>query len=313
MKLTVPCSIPLFTAETGGKERGVVTVKRVLGAILAVSMMLTLCACGQKATTWEEQYDLGVRYLSDGNYEEAIIAFTAAIEIDPKRAEAFLGRGDAYEELGDLERAAADYQAALELGPNADAETKLRKWEAELLAAQLQDELWPMVCDLVLPMTVDSVVLGETSIETAKSIYASYPYAKSNLMNDDTQDTVYNCFGMDMPVPAGYEENEFGFLFAAPVGGAVCDIVINQPGFITLGALQVGDVSETALSLFGFPETPPPVSLRWILDNGSQLDYTWHGDDNFMFIYRLNGQEARAYVEAGIVHSMALTVEGTLA
>lgn len=276
-------------------------------------MVLLLCACGQKAATWEEQYDLGVRYLSDGNYEEAIIAFTAAIEIDPKRAEAFLGRGDAYEELGDLERAAADYQAALELGPNADAETKLRKWEAELLAAQLQDELWPMVCDLVLPMTVDSVVLGETSIETAKSIYASYPYAKSNLMNDDTQDTVYNCFGMDMPVPAGYEENEFGFLFAAPVGGAVCDIVINQPGFITLGALQVGDVSETALSLFGFPETPPPVSLRWILDNGAQLDYTWHGDDNFMFIYRLNGQEARAYVEAGIVHSMALTVEGALA
>ena len=52
---------------------------------------------------------------------------------------------------------------------------------------------------------------------------------------------VYNCFGMDMPVPAGYEENEFGFLFAAPGGGAVCTIVINQPGFIALGALQVGD------------------------------------------------------------------------
>lgn len=30
--------------------------------------------------TWQEQYDLGLRYLSEGNYEEAIIAFTAAIE-----------------------------------------------------------------------------------------------------------------------------------------------------------------------------------------------------------------------------------------
>ena len=278
-------------------------------------IVLSLCACAREnvGSTWQEQYDLGMRYLSDGNYEEAIIAFTAAIKIDSKRPEAFLGRGDAYEELGNLERAAADYQAALELGPNADAEKKLRKWEAELLAAQLQDELWPMVCNLVLPMTVDSVVLGETSIETAKSIYASYPYAKSNLMNDDTQDTVYNCFGMDMPVPAGYEENEFGFLFAAPVGGAVCTIVINQPGFIALGALQVGDVSETALSLFGFPETPPPVSLRWILDNGAQLDYNWHGDDCFTFIYRLDGQKATAYVEAGIVHSLELTMEDALA
>ena len=37
---------------------------------------------------WQEQYDLGVRYLSDGNYEDAIIAFTAAIEIDPKKPQA---------------------------------------------------------------------------------------------------------------------------------------------------------------------------------------------------------------------------------
>ena len=43
--------------------------------------------------TWQEQYDLGVRYLAEGNYEEAIIAFTAAIEIDPNRVEAYMGRG----------------------------------------------------------------------------------------------------------------------------------------------------------------------------------------------------------------------------
>jgi len=55
-----------------------------------------MAACGKKAPTWQEQYDLGVRYLSEGNYEEAIIAFTAAIEIDPKQASAFVCRGNAY-------------------------------------------------------------------------------------------------------------------------------------------------------------------------------------------------------------------------
>ena len=163
-------------------------MKRFFYILLAALLLLTLAACqkapeaaepADEAPGWQAKYDLGVRYLSEGNYQEAIIAFTAAIEIDPKRAEAFLGRGDTYEKLVDLERAAADYRVALELEPNADAEIKLKKWEAELLSAQLQDELWPMVRDLVLPMTVDSVVLGETSIETAKSIYASYPYAKS--------------------------------------------------------------------------------------------------------------------------------------
>lgn len=82
-------------------------------------MLVILSACGQGAqTTWQEQYDLGVRYLSEGNYEEAIIAFTAAIEIDPKRPEAFIGRGDAYL-ADDAEKyyavAEKDYLTALEL------------------------------------------------------------------------------------------------------------------------------------------------------------------------------------------------------
>ena len=292
-------------------------MKRYLCAALALLFLLSLCAC-QKAPTvesmdetpdWKVQYDLGVRYLSEGNYEEAILAFTAAIEIDPNRAEAFLGRGEAYEKQGDLERAAADYQAAVELEPNADAEEKLKKWEEERLTAQLQDELWPLVCDLALPMTVDSVVLGETSIETAKSIYASYPYAKSNLMNDDTLDTVYNCFGMDMPIPAGREAGEFGFLFSAPVGGAVNVIVISQPGFVAFGALQVGDAAENALELFGFPETPPQVPLQWALKNGAQLEYNWHSDDDFSFIYQRNEQRARVYVGNGVVYYVELSVE----
>jgi YD repeat-containing protein len=95
---------------------------------LALLLAISLCACGQKAadeeipsssTTWQEQYDLGIRYLSDGNYEEAIIAFTAAIEINPKQAPAYVGRGDAYIGLGETEEnlaaAQADYEAAIEL------------------------------------------------------------------------------------------------------------------------------------------------------------------------------------------------------
>ena len=49
----------------------------------------------QAGDKWQEQYDLGVRYLQEGKYDDAVLAFTAAIEIDPKRAPAFVGRGDA--------------------------------------------------------------------------------------------------------------------------------------------------------------------------------------------------------------------------
>ena len=59
--------------------------------------MLGLISCAQNmGTQWQEQYDLGVRYLSEGNYKEAIIAFTAAIEIDPMKADAYLSLAEVY-------------------------------------------------------------------------------------------------------------------------------------------------------------------------------------------------------------------------
>ena len=99
-----------------GRER----MKRITSLILTLSLVLGLCACGQKeedsaASTWQEQYDLGVRYLSEGNYEEAVIAFTAAIDIDPKRPEAYIGRGDAYFASDEYSTAEEDYRLALAL------------------------------------------------------------------------------------------------------------------------------------------------------------------------------------------------------
>lgn len=104
--------------------------------ILATAILF-LGACGQGARSdelsgsavglsWQEQYDLGVRYLSEGKYEEAIIAFTAAIEIDPKQAPAYVGRGNAYVHSGktdgNLVAAQADYEKAIELdGSDSDA------------------------------------------------------------------------------------------------------------------------------------------------------------------------------------------------
>lgn len=105
-------------------------MRKVIVSITVLALFLGLCACAadqpehqgagaSHAPTWQEQYDLGVRYLSEGNYEEAIIAFTAAIEIDSKRAPAYVGRGDAYVKFGEtqenLTAARADYEKAIEL------------------------------------------------------------------------------------------------------------------------------------------------------------------------------------------------------
>lgn len=95
-------------------------MKKISRFVSIILLLSCLSACtGSTETRWQEQYDLGVRYLSEGNYEEAIVAFTAAIEIDPKRAEAYVGRGDSYIGSGETEEtlaaAIADYTEAINI------------------------------------------------------------------------------------------------------------------------------------------------------------------------------------------------------
>lgn len=105
-------------------------MRKFIASITILVLLLGMCACTadqsgdpdagtSQGPTWQEQYDLGVRYLSEGNYQEAIIAFTAAIEIDPKQAPAYVGRGDAYVLSGETEKnlatAKVDYEKAIEL------------------------------------------------------------------------------------------------------------------------------------------------------------------------------------------------------
>lgn len=130
-------------------------MKKYLSIIL---MLLMLCGCANTAApaggapTWQEQYDLGMRYLGEGNYMEAILAFSAAIEIEPKQAQLYLGRADAYrlaaEQTGDAkqsieyyEKAAADAEEAVRLGdPSAEAKAAELREAMERLKAAAEAE-----------------------------------------------------------------------------------------------------------------------------------------------------------------------------
>ena len=117
-------------------------MKRMLSLLVCLCLTLGICACGQKepAPTWQEQYDLGVRYLSEGKYEEAILAFAAAIEIDPKRPEGYKKLAEAYMAVGDEESA----RQVLEEGLAATGDETLTAWLAELLEAAESEATAPV-------------------------------------------------------------------------------------------------------------------------------------------------------------------------
>ena len=114
-----------------GKKRqlgtkGVNRLVLTLGALaLALLLVLSILGLAGKARAYSATLDLGERFLDAGSYREAVLAFNAAIYIEP-RAKAYLGRGDANAALGDFSAALSDYQAARERRPyNKEAYARL--------------------------------------------------------------------------------------------------------------------------------------------------------------------------------------------
>lgn len=96
---------------------------RSVTACCLAFLMIALCcvSCAKSADAlWQEQYELGVRYLESGDYEQAILAFEAAIKIDPKSAQACAGLYAAHIAQGNMEKADEIWAAMLETGASVE-------------------------------------------------------------------------------------------------------------------------------------------------------------------------------------------------
>ena len=110
-------------------------MKKILRTLLALALTLAVLAgCAQNAqAAWKEQYDLGMRLLSEQSYEEAILAFREAIRVDPKREEAYIGLADVYLAQGDGAAALAAVEEGIAQCGESDALTAKRE-EAQAAA-----------------------------------------------------------------------------------------------------------------------------------------------------------------------------------
>ena len=72
--------------------------------LIGIVVALVLVPTSAKAKKVEEQLNLGAKYLSELNYEQAIVAYEAVIEIDPKCEEAYFALVDAYVAMGEYDK-----------------------------------------------------------------------------------------------------------------------------------------------------------------------------------------------------------------
>ena len=77
---------------------------KITRAILLVLSLLLLAGC-KKKLNFQQYLDLGDKYLLELNYEEAVVAFTKAIELEPREIGAYEKLASAYTAQGNTEQA----------------------------------------------------------------------------------------------------------------------------------------------------------------------------------------------------------------
>lgn len=93
-----------------------------MGIILLIALffLFSCASTGQKQTELGDgsaYNNQGIFYAKKGQYDQAILYFNMALELNPKDTKAYYNRGHAYADKGQYDLAISDYTEALELNP----------------------------------------------------------------------------------------------------------------------------------------------------------------------------------------------------
>ena len=99
----------------------------ILGVIVVIliALVVGIAIYNTPANRLSRQLDLGNRYLEEQNYEQAIVEFDKAIKIDPMSVEAYLGKAQAYVDLGDIDMTLQTLEEGLERTGNEQIKDRL--------------------------------------------------------------------------------------------------------------------------------------------------------------------------------------------
>lgn len=139
------------------KVKAILTAVTVIILIVAVGLFSSSKGTGKNLDNY---LVLGAKYLEDLDYDNAIAAYTKALEIDELSVEAYLGLADAYIGKGDVDKAIEILQKGNEKTGDERLQSKLELLKSENGA--LESKLTPIKVKCTL---LDSSELTDTIIE----------------------------------------------------------------------------------------------------------------------------------------------------
>ena len=91
-------------------------VKALIKTGMIALLLMVITACGNGGKT-KYTLEMAQNYLLEGNYEEAILAYTALIEIDPSDTSLYMQRADAYVYTEQYQNAIDDFTVVIQNEP----------------------------------------------------------------------------------------------------------------------------------------------------------------------------------------------------
>lgn len=146
------------------KKKNIAIIISILVA-LAVAIAVGLFALNNSTgARLSKQLQLAQKYVSEMNYEEAIIAYKAAIEIDPKSAEAYIGLAKVYIAQDDYEQALAVLQQGAEQIDDEELNALFKECEEEINRRAIADA--KANADKILDENIEKImVFGRSIVE----------------------------------------------------------------------------------------------------------------------------------------------------
>lgn len=91
--------------EVNLKKKNTGLIAGIAAAVVILAIILVVVFSGGSSDSLQKQLDLGNKYMQEMDYEQAVAAYLAAIEIDERCVEAYIGAAEAYMAMGDMESA----------------------------------------------------------------------------------------------------------------------------------------------------------------------------------------------------------------
>lgn len=153
--------------------------KKVLASILAAAVVLIAFAAGIAVYNTPEnrlnrKLDMANRYLTDGKYEEAALAFEEAIAIDERCMEAYLGGVEAYLGAGNAEEARNFYDRTLAMLSSLDGEFASANMDSIIELYLKADEVYAGDKEKLAQIWEEAYAATEEDIRVKEKLVGNY-------------------------------------------------------------------------------------------------------------------------------------------